>query len=94
MSQPRPIRNVLDVLLKRLGIETQVKQRLVVVLWPEVVGDRIAEIAKAERVIDGVLFVTVTSSVWRVELLMHKEKIIGKLNRRIGKPVITEIRFV
>ena len=93
MSQPRPIHNVLEALLKRLGIETQVKQRLVVALWPDVVGDRIAEIAKAERVIDGILFVTVTSSVWRVELLLHKEKIIEKLNRRIGKPIITEIRF-
>ena len=71
-----------------------VKENMAIVLWPEIVGERISLESKAQKVIDGVLFVKVESSTWRTELLLHKEKIIKKINKRIGKPVIAEIRFI
>ena len=43
---------------------------------------------------DGILFVKVESSTWRSELTLHKENIIKKLNKKVGKPVIAEIRFI
>lgn len=94
MSQPKPINKVIDRLLRNLGIETKVKENMAIVLWPEIVGERISLESKAQKVIDGVLFVKVESSTWRTELLLHKEKIIKKINKRIGKPVIAEIRFI
>ena len=94
MAQPKSIQKVIDNLLKNLGIETRIKESMAVVIWPDIVGQRVAEISKAERVIDGILFVKVESSTWRTELLLHKEKILKKLNQKLGKPIIAEIRFI
>ena len=94
MSQPKSIQKIIDRLLKNLGIETKIKENMAVILWPEIVGKRISQESNAQKVIDGILFVKVESSTWRAELLLHKEKIIEKINKRVGKPVIAEIRFI
>ncbi len=94
MAQPKSIQKVIDRLLRNLGIESKIKESMAVVIWPEIVGDKVAKISKAEKVIDGILFVSVESSTWRAELLLHRDKIMHKINKRIGTPVIAEIRFM
>ena len=94
MSQPKSIHKVIDNLLKNLGIETRIKESMAVAIWPDIVGNRVAAISKAERVVDGILFVKVESSTWRAELLLHREKILKKINKKLGKPVVAEIRFI
>jgi hypothetical protein len=62
-------------------------------LWAETVGDAIAEATRAEKFRDGILFVVTKSSVWTHELTFFKEKAIERMNDRLGRPLVRDIRF-
>lgn len=83
----------LKKLLSDLGIEDNVTKYNAISLWSMVVGKRIAEVSTAEKVENNVLFVKVTNDSWRNELVYHKKDIIAKLNHKLGKRVIEDIRL-
>lgn len=76
-----------------LGIAPTLAMYDVVTTWPEVVGEQIARVSVAERMENGILFVSVTSAPWRAELTMKRKSIIDKINARAGGMVVKEIRF-
>jgi len=61
--------------------------------WSEACGEGISKVAEAYKIEDGRLFVRVESAPWRNELLYLKPRLIGKLNRLIGKEVVKDIVF-
>ena len=79
--------------LDKLGLGGKMREAMVLVKWPEIVGDRIAKVTTAIRVIDGTLFIACKSSVWANELSLHKEHIRTSINKCIGSRIIKEIRF-
>ncbi len=87
------LKDALNELISNLGIENKINESQAINLWPIMVGKNIAEVSQAERVENKILFVHVTNSVWRNELLFHKEKIIERLNKKIGKRIINDIKF-
>ncbi|MBC7186195.1 MAG: DUF721 domain-containing protein [Calditrichaeota bacterium] len=87
------MRRVLDELLRNLGIERRVKEQMAIALWPKAVGERIARVSTPVRIRDGILFVRVTSSTWRNELVLHKREILKRVNETVGRAVIEDIRF-
>ena len=64
-----------------------------VVYWETVVGERIAQMTTATRILQGVLFVHVKTSTWRNELMLRKKEIIDKLNIVIGNNLVKDIKF-
>lgn len=80
-------------LLRDLGIEKQVLQYQVIADWPSIVGQRIAEVTKAEKIENQVLFIKVNHSTWRNELHYQKADIIEKINKRIGQKIVIDIKF-
>lgn len=83
----------LKQLINDLGIENEVILHQAVQLWPEVVGKKIANISRAERIDGNILFVKVTNDSWRNELVFLKKDIIERLNKRIGKIVVKDLRL-
>jgi len=79
--------------VRQLGITKTLRQYDVITSWQEIVGDQIAKVAKAERMENGTLFVSVASAPWRAELTMKRQEIIGKINAAMGGKVVREIRF-
>lgn len=71
----------------------QILQSLALSYWASVVGAPAAAATEPERVIDGVLTVRTRSSTWSNELSLLSHHIIAELNKKIGKPVIRDIRF-
>ncbi len=92
-KKPKHIGSTLNMMFKDLGLDKKLDQVRVIELWPELVGENIARIARAERVDDGILYVKVSSMTWRTELLFQKRKILERIDERIGKKVIKDIRF-
>ena len=66
----------LNTLLNQLGVEKKVKSYQIIDLWPDIVGEKISKISKAERVFEKILYVKVKGTTWRTELLFHKMDII------------------
>jgi len=62
-------------------------------LWAEVAGPEIAAVTRYVAVNEGVVKVTVTSSVWAQELSAQATKLRRALNRRLGAEVASSLRF-
>lgn len=92
-SSVKPIGSALNELVKGLGIQKKLQEYDAVVYWESVVGERIAQMTTATRILQGVLFVHVKTSTWRNELTLRKKEIIDKLNIVIGINVVKDIKF-
>lgn len=79
--------------IKEYGLEEKLKNTSVINLWSEIVGERIAQVAKATRIKDGKLSVNVENSVWRNELIFLKKEIIQKINNRFKEEIVKDIIF-
>ena len=61
--------------------------------WPEVVGPAIASYTDGLFVRNQTLFVHLTSSALRQELMMGRDLLVRNLNKHVGAQVITNIVF-
>ena len=89
----KTIGSAIDELVQSLGIQKKLQEYDAVVFWEKVVGERIAQMTKATRIQQGVLFVQVQTSTWRNELTLRKKEIIDKLNILIGVETVKDIKF-
>lgn len=89
-----PIGKILGQVVRDLGLGKKLNEQRAVVEWAEVVGERVAAHSRAMRVDGGRLLVEVDSSVWAQELSLMKRRILGEMNKRIGKGVIETMHFV
>lgn len=83
----------LEILFDKLGIERKVLQQRIISDWSNLVGDKINDVAKAERITDDVLFVRVKSMPWRTELSFQKISILKTIEDKLGKDLISDIKF-
>ena len=88
----------LDIAIKdfliNTGLENGVNQQKAVIIWPKIVGTKIAENTTAELVDFNVLTIKVKNSTWRNELYLKKDIILKKLNKELGPNTIKELRFL
>ena len=88
----------LDIAIKdfliNTGLENGVNQQKAVVIWPKIVGTKIAENTTAELVNFNILTIKVKNSTWRNELYLKKDIILEKLNKELGPNTIKELRFL
>ena len=84
---------LLDRTIGMMEASTRIRESLAFAYWPRVVGDTAAAASEVEMVSNGVLIVRTRSSAWSHELLMHRVRILERLNKLIGAPVIKDIRF-
>lgn len=83
----------LERIFTRHGLGQEYKEQEPLFLWEEVVGENIAKLTSPLRVRDRVMFVEVQNSVIGHELSLMKEDYISKVNERLGKKRIKDIRF-
>ncbi len=89
-----PIKVALESVLKRLGFNERMMEMTLLDHWEEDVGKAIASHTKPRRIKGGRLFVDVDSPVWVHQLTInYKKGLVEKLNQRLGKRVIEDIRF-
>jgi hypothetical protein len=69
-------------------ITTQVRGERVVTEWTELVGPRIAQRTRPDRIVDRVLWIEVASSAWLHELSLLKPQLLRGLLERLGEPAL------
>ena len=88
----------LDIAIKdfliNTGLENGVNQQKALIVWPRIVGTKIAENTTAELVDFNTLTIKVKNSTWRNELYLKKNTILKKLNKKLGPNTIKELRFL
>lgn len=90
---PESIKGILNSTLKKMGLSKKIKEKQVLKLWSEITGNRISLHTEAKYINQGVLFVTVDNSAWANELLFMKDNLIKRLNNKLGKKIVKDIRF-
>jgi predicted nucleic acid-binding Zn ribbon protein len=93
MKKFKIIGELLPIFFRRWGIKQTIDEHKAILYWTEVVGQEISKNTTPIRISHGVLLVGVKDSIWLNELVYLKSMICNKLNKRIGKKVIKDIKF-
>ncbi len=91
MAIPRSLHTVIPDVLKEFGLEKKARSYSVITGWSQVVGPKIAEVARADKLDKGILTVQVKSPVWRYELSMQKAAILEKIATQFGPGLVRDI---
>lgn len=87
------IGDVLRQFIRQQGLETPLNEYRLVDAWKDVVGPVIARYTTNLFIKNQVLYVSLSSSVIRQELMMGREMLIRNLNAQVGSQVIVNIVF-
>ena len=85
--------DVIRRLLRQQGLETPLNEFRLVEAWKDVVGPAITRYTTNLYIKNQTLYVQLSSSVVRQELMMGREILIRNLNGRVGSQVIVNIIF-
>ncbi|HSK03279.1 MAG TPA: DUF721 domain-containing protein, partial [Kofleriaceae bacterium] len=70
------------------GLTDDVRGERVIAEWTELVGPRIAQRTRPDRIADRVLWVEVATSAWLHELTLLKPQLLRGLLERLGEPAL------
>jgi len=92
-KSPQAISGVISKTMKSLGLARPYDGWQVVTHWAEIVGDEIAERARAVRYENGTLHVAVPDDVWRHQLSLQIESILKKVHAQPYGRAVQRIRL-
>ena len=92
-STPKKFDDALASVIGELGIQGKISRYEVLQRWPQIVGEQIAGVTRADHIEGDILFVSVHRSTWRNELLFLKRELIDKINAAMHKVIIKDIVF-
>ena len=80
--------------LTETGIEKYIEKGNAMLLWSSIVGKKIDKETETKSIKNGVLTVKASNPTWRNELMFQKKDIIQKINKKLKKTIIRDIRFI
>lgn len=92
-SNAAPLGDLVRQICREQGLETPLNEYRLVQSWNEVLGPTIASYTKNLFIRNRKLYVQLSSSVLRQELMMNRKRLIASLNEQVGAEVITDIIF-
>lgn len=91
---PEPIGQMLEQVLKRLGVEEKFSANSVLKNWETIVGAEINANSKPHKVENEKLIVHVSNSTWLMELSrFYKQKILQEIRSKANTTTIKDIVF-
>lgn len=82
---------LLKEFMKRIPHRTKLQRGMVLHVWPEIVGDKIAAVTRNLHFEGNRLVLEVNNSAWRHEIHMKRFSIVKRLNEKVGSKVVQEI---
>lgn len=90
-NKPQSMDQLLKEFMKRIPHRTKLQRGMVLHIWPEIVGEKIASVCKNLHFEGSRLVVDVETSAWRHEIHMNRFSIAKKLNEKVGSKIVKEI---
>ncbi|MEM8560232.1 MAG: DUF721 domain-containing protein [Bacteroidota bacterium] len=90
---PQSLGSVLREVIDRMGARQRIDEVRAVEQWAHLAGATINGVTTKVWVREGVLFVHLTSAMWRHQLHLQRERWRERLNEQLGREVIREIVF-
>lgn len=89
----QPISGILETLRSELRVDENIELHSSVRDWQSIVGPRLSAHTKPLHIKNRILFVHAEGAVWQQEINFAKRSIITKVNDRLGRNHIKDIRF-
>jgi len=89
-----PLGNILEKLVRSLGLSGSYNGWLVVTRWAEIAGPHIARQAPAIRYEDGTLFIEAVDASWRQTLSLQEDDLLKKIHSYPFGAAVRRLRFV
>jgi predicted nucleic acid-binding Zn ribbon protein len=93
LKRPQSLSTVLNATLREFGLEKKAQTYTVLMAWPQIVGEKVAAMATAEKLDRGILYVRVASPVWRYELRLREREILQKIEQQFGPGHVRDIQW-
>lgn len=90
-SQTQNIAQIISTILKSNGLEDKLAETRLIQSWEEILGKSVGRLTKSMYVKNRILFVSLSSSVVRNELMLIKKDLLIRLNEKAGKCIIDDI---
>lgn len=87
------ISDLLNMYLRREGLETPLLQRRAIDAWEKVVGADVARYTGEKFIKNQTLFVKILSPALRQDLTMMRTKLVKRINEAVGSMVIADVRI-
>lgn len=87
------IGDILRRYLRQESLESPLNEQRLIELWPQMLGPGMAKYTRDLYIKNQILYVSLSSSTLRQELMMGRELLVRKLNQKVGANVITNIIF-
>lgn len=92
-SNTQPLGAVLREYIRSMNMEKKLKELDVVASWESVLGKTIAHYTRNVRLANKILYVEISSSVVKNELVMMRDTIKQRLNEEAGEEMVEKIVF-
>ena len=87
------IDSILERLIQERGLDPKLLEQKALMAWKEVVGEVIARDTHPVSLVNGLLTVYVSNTVWSTELSLQKLQVISKINAAVGQQVVKDYRL-
>jgi len=90
-SNTQTIENVIREYLREMNIDQKLKEVGIVSQWEKLMGKTVAVRTSQIYIRNHILYIHVTSSVLKNELLMMRQAIMDKINEQAGEKIVEQI---
>lgn len=90
-NTPKPLSEILQNYIDKFPHKTKLRKGMVLSIWEDVVGTRIAEQTENLHFEGSRLVMTVKNQVWRHEIHANRFNIAKKLNKRVKSQIVSDI---
>ena len=80
--------------MAELGLTEKLTEYQTKQVWNEAVGPTLAAQTQPVQLRNGKMEVAVPSAAWRNQLIFMKREIINKINRSMGREVVTDLKLI
>lgn len=89
----KSISDLLNMYLRREGLETPLLQKRAIAAWDNLMGPTIVRYTGEKYIKNQTMFVKITNPALRQDLSMMRTKIAQRINQAVGSQVIVDIRI-
>lgn len=90
-KKPQSLDKLLKDFMKRIPHRTELKRGMILHVWPDVVGEKIASVTKNLHFEGDRLVMEVDNPAWRHEIHANRYSIAKKLNDKVDAKIVKEI---
>ena len=90
-EQAKPLRELIDLVIDESGWREGLNGGRVLTLWDTLLDAAVVRATTQKRFRNGILYVRLNSSVVRSYLFTERDRIVEKMNRALGKVLVTDL---